>query len=130
MIAYRARQDAALDITALANEIVGRIAVADALDVLVDDRALIEGTGDVMRGGADQFDAALMRLMVRPRAFEAGQERVMDVDAAPRQLRRYCVREDLHVARQHHEIGLGPRDQIPDRALLLAPGLLRHRQIV
>src|ERR1700759_5032889 len=75
MMAHRARQHAALDIAALADEVFGRIAVTDALDVLIDDRAFIEGTGDVMRGGADQFDAALMRLMVGPRALEARQER-------------------------------------------------------
>ena len=42
MMAHRARQHPAFDIAALADEIVGRIAVADALDVLVDDRPLIE----------------------------------------------------------------------------------------
>ena len=39
--------------------------------------------GDVMRGGADQLDAALMRLVIGPRALEARQERMVDVDAAP-----------------------------------------------
>src|SRR5450755_4039579 len=96
---HRARQHAALDIASLANEIVGRIAMADALDILVDDRPFIEGAGDVVRGGADQLDAALVRLMVRPRALEAWQERMMDVDAAPRQLCGHLIREDLHVAR-------------------------------
>src|ERR1700704_3977173 len=91
MVTHRARQHPAFDIAALADEIVGHIAVADALDVLVDDRTLIERAGDVVRGGADQFDAALMRLMVRPRALEARQKRMMDVDAAPRQLGRDLV---------------------------------------
>src|ERR1700682_1239737 len=91
MIAYRARQHAALDVAALADEIVGRIAMADALDVLVDNRTLIEVAGDVMRGGADQLDAALVRLVIRPRALETRQKRVMDVDAAPRKLRRHLV---------------------------------------
>src|SRR6266851_4266949 len=81
---HRARQHAALDIASLADEIVGRIAMTDALDILVDDRPLIERAGDVVGGGADQLDAALVRLMVRPRALEARQERGMDVDAAPR----------------------------------------------
>ena len=63
--------------------------------------------GHIMRGGADQLDAALMRLMVRPRALEARQKRVMDVDAAAGQLRRHLIRQYLHVAREHHEIGLG-----------------------
>jgi len=66
VIADRARQHPALDIAALADEILGRIAMADALDILVDDRAFIERAGDVMGGGADQLDAALMGLMVRP----------------------------------------------------------------
>src|SRR5439155_17030343 len=130
MVAHRARQHPALDIAALANEVLGRIAMADTLDVLVDDRALVERAGDIMRGGADQFDAALMRLMVGTRPLEAWQERMMDVDAAPRQPRRHLVRQDLHVTRQHHEIGLGLTDQIPDRGLLLALGLLGHRQTV
>ena len=86
MMAHGARQHAAFDVAALANQIFRRVAVADALDILVDDRALIERAGDVMRGGADQLDAALMRLVVGPRALEARQERMMDVDAAPRQL--------------------------------------------
>ena len=65
VMAHGARQHAALDVAALADEVVGRIAVADALDVLVDDRAFVQVARDVMGGGADQLDAALMRLMVR-----------------------------------------------------------------
>ena len=42
VMAHGARQHAALDIAALAHEIFRRVAMADALDVLVDDRALIE----------------------------------------------------------------------------------------
>ena len=42
MMTHGARQHAAFDIAALANEIFGRIAMADALDILVDDRTLIE----------------------------------------------------------------------------------------
>src|ERR1700738_3520024 len=86
MIADRARQHAAFDVAPLADQIVGRIAMADALDVLVDDRALIEVAGDVMRGSTDQLDAALKRLVIGPRALETRQERVVDVDAASRKL--------------------------------------------
>src|SRR5258707_1107158 len=91
VMAYRPRQHAAFDVAALADEVVRCIAMADALDVLIDDRALIEVAGDVMRGGADQLDAALVRLVIRPRALETRQKRVMDVDAAPRKLRRHLV---------------------------------------
>src|ERR1700694_4830157 len=130
MIAYRARQHAPLDVAALADQIVGRIAMADTLDVLIDDRALIEVAGDVMGGSANQLDAALMRLMIRPRTLETRQKRVMDVDAAPRKLRRHLVRKDLHVMRQHHQVGFCPPDQVPYRSLLLALGLLGDRQIM
>ena len=82
MIADRARQHAPFDVAPLAHKILRRIAVADALDVLVDDRPLIEVARDLRGGGADQFDATLMRLMIGPRALEARQEGMMDVDAA------------------------------------------------
>ena len=74
VMTHRARQHAAFDIAALAHQVFRRIAMADALHVLVDDRAFVERAGDVMRGGADQLDAALVRLMVGPRALEARQE--------------------------------------------------------
>src|SRR5437899_1939576 len=99
MMAHGAREHAALDIAALAREIFRRVAMADALDVLVDDRAFVEIAGNVMRGRADQLDAAFMGLMVGTRALEARQERVVDVDAAPRESCRHLVGEDLHVAR-------------------------------
>jgi hypothetical protein len=56
--------------------------VVHALDVLFDDRALVQVGGDVVRGGADQLDAARMRLEVGLGALEAGQEAVVDVDGA------------------------------------------------
>ena len=85
--------------------------------------------GDVMRGGADQLDAALVRLVVGPRPLEARQERMMDVDAAARQLRRQLIRQDLHVARQHHKVGCVSTTRSQTRASCsrLVSG---HRQIV
>src|SRR5579859_6942531 len=130
MITDRAREHAPLDVAALADEVVGRVAMADALDVLVDDRPLVEIARDVMCGGADQLHPALMRLVIGFCALESRQERVMDVDAASRQLRRKIIREDLHVARQHHEIAFGLSDQVPDPAFLLAPGLSRDWQMM
>ena len=85
---------------------------------------------DVMRGRADQFDAPFMRLMIGPRALEARQERVVNVDAAAGQLRRQIVRQDLHVAREHHEIGLCLADRIPDRGFLLGLGLFGDGQVM
>ena len=73
------RQHAALDIAALARQIFRRVAVADPLDVLIDDRTLVEVARDVMGGGADQLDAAFMRLVIGPRALDTRPERVVMV---------------------------------------------------
>src|SRR4051794_26956445 len=74
MMAHSPRQHAAFDVAALANQILGRVAMADALDILIDDRALVERARDIMRRGADQLDTALMCLVIGPRALEARQE--------------------------------------------------------
>ena len=66
--------------------------MADALDVLVDDRPLVEVARYVVRGGPNQLHAALVRLVIGPRALEAGQEGMVDVDAAPGQFRRQFIR--------------------------------------
>jgi hypothetical protein len=64
----------------------------------------VEIAGDVMRRRADQLHPALMRLVVGLRALEPGQEGMVDVDAAPRQMLRHLLRQDLHVAGEHDEI--------------------------
>lgn len=57
--------------------------MADAFDILLDDRALIEIAGYVMCGRSDELHTFLVCLMVGLCPLEAGQERVMDVYAAP-----------------------------------------------
>ena len=63
----------------------------DPLDILLDNRSLIEIGRHEMRRGANQLHPALMRLMIRPGALEPGQEGVVDVDAASGQLVRQIV---------------------------------------
>ena len=58
----------------------GRDLVADPLDLLLDDRALVEVGRHIVRGGTDQLHAAGVRLVVRLGALEARQEGVVDVD--------------------------------------------------
>src|SRR3954468_21698975 len=53
------------------------VAVVDSLDVLLDDRALVERGGDVMGGRADQLHSAFRRAPVGVGAGERGQERVV-----------------------------------------------------
>src|SRR5437667_5218260 len=87
MPAHRAGEHHALDIATDGGEIVGAQRMIDALDVLLDDRPLVELSGDVVRRRADQLDAAVMRLRVGLRTLEARQKTVVDVDRAPLQER-------------------------------------------
>ncbi len=54
----------------------------------------------------------------------------MDVDAAPRELGGEPVRQDLHIAREDDQIGLGRSDDFPGVSFLLHLGLPRGRQEV
>ena len=103
-----ARHSASWPTVARVRRVVG---VVDPDHLLLDDRALVEVGGDVVRRRADQLHAAVVRLVVRLRALEAGQERVVDVDRAALERVAEPVGEDLHVARQHHEVDVVLVDQ-------------------
>ena len=82
-----------------------------------------------MGGRPDHLHTPGMGLVIGPRALEAGQERVMNVDAATGQAARQLVRQDLHVARQHDQFGPGLLDQLPQLGLLPWFGLRRDWQM-
>jgi len=104
MPADGARQDNLLDVAALLGEIVNSVSVVDADDVLLDDGAIVEYLSHVVGGGADQFDAALKRLMVGLGADKRGQERVVNVyEVLGAQSGNELAREHLHIARENDE---------------------------
>ena len=88
----------------MATSSAGGAGVVDAHDVLLDDRPLVEVARDEVRRRADELHAAGVRLLVRVRALEAGQERVVDVDRPALEPLAQLGREDLHVAGQHDEL--------------------------
>jgi hypothetical protein len=75
-----ARENYFFYIPAFLDEIVDGIAVVDTDHVLLNDGAIVEDLGNVVRGCTDQFDAALKRLMVRLGSDKRRKERVVDVD--------------------------------------------------
>src|ERR1700693_4385918 len=81
-VADRAGEDAALNVTTFADEIVWGVAMGDPFHVLLNDGPFVEIRRHKMRGGADQLHAALVGLMIRPGALESWQEGMVDVDAA------------------------------------------------
>ncbi len=103
---------------------------SDAGHVLLDDRALVEVAGHVVRGRAHQLDPAVERLMVGLGTLEAGQERVVDVDRAAGQRAARVVAQHLHVAGQHHEVDAVLVDESQQLRLGLRLGGRRHRHVV
>lgn len=52
------------DITTKAHQICRCVAVANAMDILFDDRACVEFLGHIVAGSANQFNAPLVSLVV------------------------------------------------------------------
>lgn len=80
MPADRLGKDGFFEIAALADQIFYVVAVRHACDVLLDDWAVIENGGRIVRGGANEFHAARGGLMVGLTAGEGRKKRVMDID--------------------------------------------------
>src|SRR5690349_23078857 len=123
-------QGEALGVTADGHQLGRAVRVVDPGHLLLDDRPLVQVGRDVVRGRADQLDPARVRLVVRPRALEAGQEGVVDVDDPPGQLPAERLGQHLHVAGQHDEVGPVVLDQGEDLVLLRGPGFRPDRQVV
>ena len=125
---HGARQHLAFGVAADGGQVFHRLAVVHAGHVLLDDRAFVQVGRHVVRGGADQLDAALVRLPVGLGALEAGQETVVDVDGTPGEVAAQLVRQDLHVARQHHQLGAFALDDLQLPCLGLRLVGLGHRE--
>ena len=78
----RAREDDGFNIAPDFNHVFGRHRMIDMFDGLMDDRSFIKVGCDIVRSCPDQFHAPRMRLMIRFGTLEAGQEGVMNIDAA------------------------------------------------
>jgi O-acetylserine/cysteine efflux transporter len=128
--ADRAGQGEALGVPADGHQLRRAVRVIDPGDLLLDDRPLVQVGRDVVRGGADQLDAPRVRLVIGPRALEAGQEGVVDVDDPPGQLPAERVGQHLHVAGQDDKVGPVVLDQGENLVLLRGPGLRPDRQMV
>jgi drug/metabolite transporter (DMT)-like permease len=123
-------QGEALGVPADGHQLGRAVRVVDPGHLLLDDRPLVEVGGDVVRGGADQLHPARVRLVIGPRALEAREEGVVDVDDPPGQLPAERVGQHLHIPGQHDEVGPVVPDQGQDLVLLLSPGFRPDRQMV
>ena len=126
----RPRESKPLDVSPDLGQRLGREGVIHPLDLLLNDRALVEVGGDKVRRRANQLDAARMRLVVRASPLETRKEGMVNVDDASAQLLARPIGEDLHVAGEHHEIDPLLFDEL-EHALLLRRFRVRgHRQVM
>ena len=103
--------------------------MGDAFDILMDDRPFVEIGRHEMRRRADNLHPARMRLMIRSRALETGEEGVVDIDAPPRKMGRLFVREYLHVTRKNDQFCIGLVRDIADETDAELVVLARYMQI-
>jgi hypothetical protein len=95
----------AFHIATFTNKVFDFVAMTHRRNALGNDRTRVEFSRDVMRRGTDEFDAALMRTVIRLRTGKGRKERMMDVDHPSVPTKRDRFRENPHVAGQHHKIG-------------------------
>ena len=74
MEADAASQGITFAITSQAHEVLGFVEVLHAFDFLLDNRAAIQLSGDVVTGCPDEFHSSLESLLVRVGPDECGQE--------------------------------------------------------
>ena len=78
----------------------------DAFDRLFDNRSFVQIGRDIVRRRPDQLYAAFIRLMIRFRAFKAGQKRMVDIDAVSRQRAAHVVGQNLHITGKNDQINV------------------------
>ncbi len=125
-----AGQHLAFGVAALGCEVFHGFAVVHTGHILLDDGAFVQVGRDVVGGGADQLHTPVVGLVVRLGALEAGQKRVVDVDGTPGQFAAQVVAQDLHVTRQHHQLGAFSLDDLVLLGFGLRLVVFGHRDVV
>src|SRR6185503_21027014 len=82
-----------------------------------------------VRSSSNELHTAATCLVIRLRAGEGREERVMDVDDAVAEPGDERRAQDLHVAREDDEIDLVLLEARLDLSLLALPRLLRHWEV-
>jgi hypothetical protein len=124
------RKHLTLHVTPLLHQLLRTQRMIDPRNALLDNRALVQIRSHKVRARADNFNAALVRLVVRLRALEGRQERVVDVYYLAGHLRAQARREDLHVAREDDEVNVVFGDEVQDSGFLLFFGVFCNGEVV
>lgn len=128
-VLHRRSQDIALNVGSSMSQLLGAHSVVDTHNILLNNRTLIQITGDKVRRSTDNLDTAVKSLVVRLSTLETGQETVMNVDDLSRHGLAQHRRQHLHVAGQDNQINVVFADQLQDASLLLGLGVGGHGEM-
>ena len=78
--------------------------VANAGDILLDDRPLIQILGNIVGSGPDELDPTLVGLVVGPGTGKGREKGVVNIDHWTTNLFKEARREYLHVASKDKEV--------------------------
>ena len=121
------RQGALFDVLAEFHEFVDACGFRHALDILANNRPLVEVFGGEVGGCTDNLHTLVPCLVVGLGALEGGQEPVVDVDDAVLEFFGERFAQDLHVAGEDHGVGSRFGDDFAETVLGNAlVGVARH----
>lgn len=98
MVAQSPVKNQALNILTQASHLFATDLMPYPHDILLDNGAGIEIFSHVMTSGADQFDTAIVSLVVWLGTSKGGQKTMMNVDHTPEVIAAQIGWKDLHVA--------------------------------
>lgn len=120
----------ALHIAASMGQLLGAHAVVDPNNILFDDRAFIQVTGDEVGSGTNDFHTSVVGLVVGLGTLERGQEAVVDVDNATGHGCTQGWGQHLHIPSQHNQINIVLAHQFQNLGLLLRLGIRGDGEVV
>lgn len=100
----------------------------DSLSFLLYNRALVEIGRHIMRRCTDEFDAAVIGLVIGLSTFETRQEGMVDIDDFSSHFDGEIIRQNLHIAGEDDEIGFGAGNELRQLFLLCVFVVFGHRQ--
>ena len=127
---HRASEHRGLDVLTALDEVGDIAIVVDAGHVLLNNRPLVQVRGDVVGGGTDDLDTTGMRLVIGLGTFEAGQERMVDVDDTTFEPGAEIGGEDLHIPGEDDEFHIESFDEAGQLSFGGILGRGRDRNVV
>ena len=103
MLLHGTRKNNLLQILSLANQVLHRVLMCDAYNILLDDGASVQLRSHIMTGCTYNLHTTFKSRMIRLGTHKCRQERMMNIDNTIRICVNHLLRNHLHVACQYNE---------------------------